>query len=260
MQSLKSERGRAHAPRRQRVRRRRVGALVVALLTLVGLAVWAAVSLTTPTPAHVPDLGVASAFGAQGAVNHVAVAQLEGADVLLPVRGDVTTAIAFHPVDNANAVAFSPQGSLVSGGGIATKLADAFKSGGGVQYYLMGGNGSDNSAATAGLDVGAVPGSTVVSPVDGQVTNVKRYKLLGRYIDYEVDITIANDPSLMIVLTHIASPTVALGDRVSAGETKIGAVRAFPSAVAQSLKQYTTDAGDHVQLVALRLSAPMTGY
>jgi murein DD-endopeptidase MepM/ murein hydrolase activator NlpD len=260
MQSLKSERRRALAPRRQRVRRRRLGALVVSFLALVVLAVWTAVWLTTPTPAHVPDLGVATAFGAQAAANHVAVAQLEGADVLLPVRGDLTTAIAFHPVDNANAVAFSPQGSLVSGGGIATKVADAFKSGGGVQYYLMGGNGSDNSAATAGLDVGAVPGSTIFSPVDGRVTNVKRYKLLGRYVDYEVDITMANDPSLMIVLTHVASPTVALGDPVRAGETKIGDVRAFPGAVAQSLKQYTTDAGDHVQLVALRASAPMTGY
>jgi murein DD-endopeptidase MepM/ murein hydrolase activator NlpD len=259
MQSLKSERRRTVAPRRQRVRRRRFAALVVAV-TLVVLAVWAAYSLPSATPAHVPDLGAVSTFGAQGVASHVAVAQLEGADVLLPVRVDVTTAIAFHPVDNTNAVAFSPQGSLVSGGGIATRVADAFQSGGGIQYYLMGGNGSDSSPATAGLDVGAVPGSAIYSPVDGQVTNVKRYKLLGRYVDYEVDITMANDPGLMIVLTHVASPTVALGDSVKAGETRIGAVRAFPAAVTQSLKQYTTDAGDHVQLVALRVAAQMTGY
>lgn len=259
MQGVNGERGRAATPRRQRVRRRRLAALVVAL-TLFVLAVWAAYSLPSSTPAHVPDLGTLSGFGAQGGASDVAVAQIEGALVLLPVPVDATTAIAFHPVDNANAVAFSPQGSLVSGGGIATKLADAFKSGGGVQYYLMGGNGSDSSSATAGLDVGAVPGSTIFSPVDGQVTNVKRYKLLGRYVDYEVDITMANDPSLMIVLTHVASPTVALGDPVSAGETKVGAVRAFPKAIAQSLKQFTADAGDHVQLVALRVSAQITGY
>jgi hypothetical protein len=66
----------------------------------------------------------------------------------------------------------------------------------------MAGNGGDHSAATAGLDVGAVPGSYVFSPIDGHVTAVTKYELLGRYPDYEVDVQAADDASLLLVMTH----------------------------------------------------------
>ena len=124
--------------------------------------------------------------------------------MLLPVAQQVTTAVAFHPVDNADTASFSPVGDRLGGGDLGQKLADIFAGGGGMQYYLMAGDGGDQSSSTAGLDVGAVPGSPVVSPVDGKVTAIKKYSILGRYSDVEIDIRLASDPSLLLVVTHIA--------------------------------------------------------
>jgi len=204
----------------------------------------------------VPDITAASAFGVKGAQSHVAIARLENIDVLLPVREDATTAIAYHVVDNPGTVPFTPIGELVSGGGITGQLADAVDGGGGVEYHLMDG---DSAAGTAGLDVGAVPGSLIRSPVEGQITNIKDYKLYGEFVDYEIDITLAANPSVMLVITHVAAPMVAVGDPVIAGETRLGKVRAFPSEIEQSLKAYTSDAGDHVEMLALRIQPKLDG-
>ena len=87
----------------------------------------------------------------------VVVARVEDVDVLLPVAQAVTTAVAFHPLDNGDAVAFSV-GDRLGGGDLGQKLADIFAGGGGPQYYLMDGAGGEASPSTAGLDVGAVPG------------------------------------------------------------------------------------------------------
>ena len=123
----------------------------------------------------------------------------------------------------------------------------------------MGGEGGEQSPSTAGLDVGAVPGSPVLSPVDGKVTAVKSYKILGRYSDVEIDIRLASDPSLLMIITHIARPKVQIGDVVQRGVTTLGEVRGLPPALSQSLSQYTSDNGDHLQLVVLRVSTQLTG-
>ena len=72
--------------------------------------------------------------------------------------------MAFHPVDNSDAVPFTPVGDRLGGGDLGQKLADIFAGGGGMQYYLMGGTGGEQSSSTAGLDVGAVPGAPVALP------------------------------------------------------------------------------------------------
>jgi hypothetical protein len=175
----------------------------------------------------------------------------------------VTTAIAFHPVDNPEAVGFTPVGDRLGGGDLGQKLADIFAGGGGVKYYLMAGQGGEQSPSTAGLDVGAVPGSPIVSPVDGKVTAVKvysgDYKILGKYSDVEIDIQLAADPSLLLVVTHVAGPKVQIGDVVQAGVTSLGVVRGVPASVDQPLSQYTSDNGDHVQLMTLRISTELGG-
>lgn len=233
---------------------------LVAVVTLIAVAVWAAYSMPSTTPAQVPGAAAVAFSSSQGSTERVAVASVNGIVLLLPVKKAATTAVAFHPVENRNAVALAPQGQLVSGGGLVTRLADVFQSGGGVQYYLMGGTAGDRSPSTAGLDVGAQPGSFVFSPIDGHVTSVKAYRLLGRYSDTEVDIQFAADPSLLLVVTHLDHPAVSIGDNVVSGQTLLGRVRAYPTAIAQSLKQFTSDAGDHVQLVVLHVAASLAGF
>jgi len=123
----------------------------------------------------------------------------------------------------------------------------------------MAGAGGESSPSTAGLDIGAVPGSPVISPVDGKVAAIKKYSILGRYNDVEIDIRLADDPSLLLLVTHIAKPKVQIGDVVQRGTTTLGSVRGFPSALDQALSQYTSDNGDHVQLVMLRMTTGLAG-
>jgi hypothetical protein len=253
------QRRREKARRRTQIARRRVVALVV-VVTLITVAVWVAYAIPSQTPAQVPAAAAEPTFGADvTTVSSVVVAQAGSVDVLLPVAQQVTTAIAFHAVDNPDAVAFTPVGDRLGGGDLGQKLADIFAGGGGVKYYLMAGQGSGQSPSTAGLDVGAVPGSPIVSPVDGQVTAVKRYSILGRYPDVEIDIQLADDPSLLLLVSHVAQPKVQIGDPVQAGVSALGVVRGMPSGLRQPLSQYTSDNGDHVQLVLLRVSTGLSG-
>jgi hypothetical protein len=254
-------RRRSQGPRRRnQVLRRRIAALAV-LVTLVAVAVWAAYAIPGETPARVPQSAAHPATDASpGDAGQVVVASVEGVDVVLPVARDVTTAIAYHPVDYEDTVPFSPSGERLGGGGLGEALADVFAGGGGVQYYLMEGSAMQTSPGTSGLDVGAVPGSAVVSPVDGRVTAIKRYRILGRYADVEIGIQLAADPSLLLLVTHIASPQVALGDAVARGESVLGEVRGLPPSLDQALSRYTSDHGDHVQLMTLRVTPDLAGY
>jgi hypothetical protein len=260
MHSLSNERRQARVHRRRQVRRRRVVALGAGVLLLL-FAVWAAYSLPQTKAARVPTPEVVSPFAkARGVEKRVVVARIDDIDILLPVKLDATTAVAFHPVDNSNGVAFTPVGARVDSTGVTTKLADIFSSGGGMQYYLMGGNGSDGSPETAGLDVGAVPGVFVYAPANGRIVAVKEYRLLGTHPDIEIQIQLADDPSLLLVINHLTQASVGIGDQVEAGETALGRVRRFPAEVDQDLKQFTNDAGDHVQLIALRMTPQLSGF
>ena len=254
-----SQRWRAKARRRDQIRRRRAVALAV-LVTLIVLAVWAAYAMPGQTPARVPQsAALPTVDGSPTGAGDVVVAQVEDLDFILPVARAVTTAVAYHPVDNADTVPFTPAGDRLGGGSLGQKLADIFAGGGGIQYYLMDGAGGERSSSTAGLDVGAVPGSAIVSPVDGKVTAIKTYKILGRYRDVEMHIQLAHDPSLLLVLTHVAGPKVEIGDVVARGDTVLGTVRGFPTTLDQALSRYTSDTGDHVQMMVLRVTPELAG-
>lgn len=256
MYGVTTDRRRARDARRKQIRRRRFTVLVLAV-TLVSLAVWAAAALPTATPAKVPQAAAGPTFGASPVSDQIVIAHVGEVPIVLPVPGEATTAVAYHPVGTPDAVAFSPEGECVSGGGLGRRLADIFKSGGGVQYYLIEGEGGNASDPTAGLSVGAVPGSTVVSPVDGVVTAVKEYELLGRHADVEIDIRLCADPTLMLVLTHVAGVHVKPGEQLVAGETPVGEVRAFADELDQALSRFTSDNGDHVQLMVLRVASDL---
>jgi murein DD-endopeptidase MepM/ murein hydrolase activator NlpD len=254
-----SQRRRAKVRRRDQIRRRRAVALVV-LVTLIVLAVWAAYAIPGQTPARVPQSAAMPAVDVSPTrAGDVVVARVEDLDFILPVARDVTTAVAYHPVDNADTVPFTPAGDRLSGGSLGQRLADIFAGGGAIQYYLMGGAGGERSSSTAGLDVGAVPGSAVVSPADGKVTAIKTYSILGRYPDVEMHIRLAHDPSLLLVLTHLVRPKVEIGDVVARGETVLGSVRGFPTTLDQALSRYTSDPGDHVQMMVLRVTPDLAG-
>jgi hypothetical protein len=261
MRTGPASRRRSEGPRRRnQIQRRRLIALAV-FVTLIVAAVWAAYAIPQEVPGQVPQSAALPAADASpGDAGQVVVATVDGVDIVLPVARNVTTAVAYHPVDYQDTVPFTPAGERLGGGGLGQALADVFAGGGGVQYYLMDGTGAQSSPATSGLDVGAVPGSAVVSPVDGKVTAIKPYLILGRYADVEIDIQLARDPSLLLVVTHVAKPQVVLGDVVARGESVLGEVRGLPASLDQALSQHTSDTGDHVQLMVLRVTPEIAGF
>jgi hypothetical protein len=242
-----------HAASRSQIMQRRIAALVVAS-AVIALAVATACAIPTHGPVTMPQSTAAGLFGTAAAepAKQVVVARLDGADLLLPVPRDATTAIAFHPVDSADSVALAPAGQPADNGG--SVAADGV-----AHYFVMDGDGSGASSSTSGLDVGAAPGSLVLSPVDGQVAAVKTYALLGRHADVEIDIRLAADPTLLLVITHVIGPKVNMGDQVAAG-TVLGRLRGFPADVQQAIRRFTNDAGDHVQLVVMRTAPDLAGF
>ena len=254
MQSPPSGGSASRAARRRQIVRRRRAALAIGLAVVV-LAVTAAYAMPTPQPAAIPQKCSAIALGSPTAENpsRVVVAELEGAQLFLPLPTDAITAVAFRPADDPNAVAFSPVGDRVD----ETK---ASKTQHAVQYYFMDGGGEERGPSTSALDVGGVPGSCVYAPVDGQVVAVKTYRLLGAHKDCELRIQLAADPSLLLLLSHIEDPVVHVGDRVMAGTTALGRLRGFPKEMQQDLSRYTNDAGDHVQLIALRVAPNLATF
>jgi len=97
-------------------------------------------------------------------------------------------------------------------------------------------------------DVGAKPGSDVFSPVSGTVIKIKEYKLYGKYDDYEIHIQPKGWPTIDLVIIHVTDLSVAVGDEVVGGVTRIAAVRKLSDRVNHQLRDYTGDGGDHVHI------------
>ena len=53
------------------------------------------------------------------------------------------------------------------------------------------------------VDVGAKPGTAVFAPVTGTVVKVKKYKLYGKWDDYEIHIQPDGYPDLDVVMIHV---------------------------------------------------------
>ena len=234
-------------------------AIAVVVPLVIG-AIWAAYAWPAPKPARVPAANVVSQFGQAGTVDRrIVVARVENIDLLLPVKLEASTAVAFHPVDNDNSVALTPVGRPGDPSGVGGTLSDLFASGG-MRYYVMAGDSSDSSSRTAGLDVGAVPGAYIYSPVDGRVIAVTQYKLLGRYAGHRDRAAARRRPQPAAHHHARGQAPVTIGADVTAGESVLGAVRRFPAGLHQDLRQFTTDSGDHVQLVAVRVPTQISGF
>jgi hypothetical protein len=58
----------------------------------------------------------------------------------------------------------------------------------------------------------------------------------------------------------MAHPRVTVGEVVARGETQLGEVRGFPAGLDQALSRYTSDTGDHVQLMVLRITPELADF
>jgi hypothetical protein len=228
-------------------RRRRVAGLVVlaiaALVTLLMTAFGAGKS--TPTaqtlgPAPVNRLLPSGPPSPQ-------VIALEGAlRIQLPVAQSRLTKIGYH-ASGDGAVALQPIGSQANPGTL-TRLARRVFGGGGAGarwYQLPGGEGT----STAALDVGAMPGTDIYSPVDGTVTGLTPYIVNGKRFGSEIQVQPTGAPAFVVAITHVKpDPSLTVGSSVAAGTSKLGILLDFSKVEEQALARYTQDAGNHVEI------------
>ena len=175
------------------------------------------------------------------------VIALEGAlRIQLPVAQSRLTAIGYHASADG-AVALHPLGSQANPGAITRVARSVFGgSGHGMRWYqLSGGEGP----STAALDVGALPGTDVYSPVDGTVIGLTPYILNGKRFGSDVDVQPTGAPSFVVAITHVKpDPSLTVGSSVAAGTSKLGVVVDFSRVEKQALARYTQDAGNHVEI------------
>ena len=155
------------------------------------------------------------------------IARGEGIDVHLPVDPERVTAAMFHPVNDAAAI------GLESAGSLDVRQAD---------------RGDRTGPETAGLDVGAPAGTTVYSPVDGEIASVSDYVISGRIEGYEIIVTPSVAASgLVLRLTHLDEPTgaerPASARRSASGRRRwAGSATSPPSPARSSRSSRTTTA------------------
>jgi murein DD-endopeptidase MepM/ murein hydrolase activator NlpD len=200
----------------------------------------------------------------------------------LPVPAETITAVAFHQASFNNALALeslAPTIDLVTASRIAAAkraaktatvtpapnvaaTSAAIATAATVPSDIWGGkvirlwrSGRSGKPETA-VDVGAAPGTPVVSPVDGTVVYIRQYKLYAKYDDYEVHISPTGSPGVDVVLIHITGVCVTPGQTVEAGVTKIATVRKLSKYTSLQLAEYTADGGDHAHLQVNRTPSP----
>jgi hypothetical protein len=197
-------------------------------------------------------LGVEGARSALAPVSvtgedHPAFTRLGDRNLLLPVKADEVTIIAYQPISDERAVALTPIGDKINANAFVRFFRNIFAGEASVRYYQL--EGADGPATSSVL-VGAAPGTPVFAPLTGVVTRVEEYFLFGRYQDVRIDIRPEKMGGLTVSIMFIEDPAVSIGDSVTAGKTQLGKVRQCPEQVGDVISEYTYDSGSHVILQA----------
>jgi len=186
------------------------------------------------------------------------VARYRGLDIHMPIRPSQLTMLAFHQASYTDALRMrilvpyqDPQNDSPLHRPATAGQAGVFP-GRAIRLWRSGRTGQPETAA----DCGTKAGTIAVSPVTGEVIGVRRYRLYGRYPDYQVHIQPDGYPHVDCVVIHIEQPTVKKGDRVVGGVTPISRVRLLSNLFHIQLGEYTHEAGNHVHFQLNELKTP----
>ncbi|MGH2555039.1 MAG: calcium-binding protein [Actinomycetota bacterium] len=128
----------------------------------------------------------------------------------------------------------------------------------GLAYVVMGTRNRPTPATTS-ADIVVGSRSAVLSPVNGKVTLVRRYRLYCRSPDWQVVIRPAGRSDLLVMILHITNIRVKAGDRVVAGVTRVALSWSNDGHGAQE-NEYFPDQYPHVHIEMVRAKhAPIPG-
>jgi hypothetical protein len=99
------------------------------------------------------------------------------------------------------------------------------------------------------LDVGAVPGTDVYSPVDGTVVSISDFVLDGKTFGARIDVRPSSAPSLVVSLSHVEpDPSLTVGSPVFASSAKLGTVVDVAAVERQALAKHAGARGNNVAI------------
>lgn len=266
--------------RRRSLRRRRnpLGWIYAAVGVIIMVAIVGSAAILRPTAQSAATVDPSSAPAAVGTTTPDPAPEREQTPMLasyqslylrLPVDPDDITQVAFHQasgdqafhmeplVEYANLaeaakLRHAPLSIAATGSAESSSVADTIWNGKAIQLWRSNRSGKPDTA----VDVGADPGTDVYSPVTGTVLQVRSYKLYNKYADYEVHIKPDGWPEVDVVLIHVDDVSVAAGDRVLGGITRIASVRKMSDRISLQLGGYTRNGGDHVHMQLNHVSVP----
>jgi hypothetical protein len=231
---------------RARIRRRRLG-LALAVLAAAGIGVSTRFAAGTTAPAASRPLSDAAALA--GAPAPQTLATRGSLQLMVPIDQHVITGVVFHRYGGSDAVSLSPVGHQ-SNAGLVTRMWNGIfgDDGGGLGYY-----------------VGAPAGTAVYAPANGQVVSITPYVLNGDATHYgqEIAISPSSDPSFVVKIAPVSlavgplgNPILRVGQQVTGGRTKLGAVVDVTAVSQPVLSHYVSDAGNGASIRVEPATAP----
>ena len=160
-----------------------------------------------------------------------------------PVAQGGVTAVGFHGSDEG-ALELHPVGPQANEGLLARlwRKITGYSREGLAWYQLEGGT-------LRTLDVGAVAGTDVYSPVDGTVIAIRDQLVSGRRIGAEIELRPSSAPSLVVSLQNVRPDTgLTVGANVAAGSSKLGRVANISRLERQALGRFAADGGNNVAI------------
>jgi hypothetical protein len=232
---LRADRRRAQA----RARRLAVAA-VIGVLAVITLALTAFDNQSGSTPAvsKPAPLPVTSAPPDP----HV-LATVGNLRIQSPVAEGGITAIGLHGSEDG-ALVLKPVGPQVNEGLLARlwrRITGATRNG--LAWYQLSGG------PLRTLDVGAVAGTDVYSPIDGTVVAIRDQIVSGRTVGSEIELRPSSAPSLVVSIENVRTdPALTVGANVAAGSSKLGTVTDVSRYERQALERYGADRGNNVAI------------
>jgi len=183
------------------------------------------------------------------------LAEVEGMLLSSPVSYQETVGIMYHEASQydihnelARARVMVPEGGCVRDDNPEARFPGWEPGRWGDPYYWVQESRGRGTFSTTAVDVGAKAGCVVLSPVDGVVDTVEAYALYGSYPDQRVAIIPDGHSDLRVIVVHIET-VINQGQRVTAGETVLGRVRALSRYFRSDIgRYYTGDMGDHAHI------------
>lgn len=242
MATPRSRRAARHRARRRRAqhRARRLALIgIVAALAVVTLILTAFGSSSPETVAATTQEAAAGVSPEPQVLATVGNLQIK-----LPIAAEAVTAIGFHGAAG-DAMELSPVGRQVNEGLLARlwrRIAGSAQKGP-VWFQLDGG------AGTEVLNVGAMPGTDVYSPVEGTVASISDFVIDGKVFGSRIDVRSAESPSLVVTLSHLEpDPSLTVGSPVLASSSKLGTVVDVATVERQALARHAGSRGNNVAI------------